>query len=67
MLNCGGLVDLSEFFTLSPEVTLYVIDSHRPHNLHNVFGSGQVGILCLNIIQLLFYIIFVLFNQPPTK
>ncbi|RUS21570.1 CDC45-like protein-domain-containing protein [Endogone sp. FLAS-F59071] len=45
MLNCGGLVDLSEFFTLSPEVTLYVIDSHRPHNLHNVFGSGQIVVL----------------------
>ncbi|KAJ3189473.1 hypothetical protein HDU85_003104 [Gaertneriomyces sp. JEL0708] len=42
LLNCGGLVDLSEMLSLNDEMTVYVCDSHRPLNLHGLFGSDQV-------------------------
>lgn len=45
MLNCGGLVDLSEYFTLSDEMTCYVLDSHRPLNLHNIYATNQIVVL----------------------
>lgn len=43
LINCGALIDLTEFFTPNDLVTFYVIDSRRPWNLDNVFGSPQVG------------------------
>jgi cell division control protein 45 len=36
MINCGGTVDLMEFLAPPPEVTVYVIDCHRPYHLENV-------------------------------
>ncbi|KAH8917330.1 CDC45-like protein [Atractiella rhizophila] len=39
LLNLGGLFDLSEFFSLPKSTTLHLIDSHRPTNLSNLFGS----------------------------
>ncbi|KAI9010687.1 CDC45 family [Hyaloraphidium curvatum] len=45
-INCGGMVDLKEFFSLPSErVRVYVIDSHRPLNLQNLFGSPQICVL----------------------
>ncbi|KAJ1977822.1 DNA replication initiation factor cdc45 [Dimargaris verticillata] len=49
-LNCGALADLEEVFTLPPnasddaddQVTLYVLDSHRPFSLHNLFQSTRI-------------------------
>ena len=38
LLNCGGCVDLVSFLPLPEEVTVYVFDAHRPHNLMNVQG-----------------------------
>jgi cell division control protein 45 len=37
MLNCGGVVDLSEFLTLTPEMHVFLLDSHRPLSLDNIF------------------------------
>ncbi|KAI8920232.1 CDC45 family [Powellomyces hirtus] len=42
MLNCGGLVDLNEMFTLSEDMTIYVCDSHRPLNLRSLFNQEQI-------------------------
>jgi cell division control protein 45 len=44
MLNCGGGVDLDELFELEslPNVTLYVIDSHRPYHPENVANKQQI-------------------------
>ncbi|KAJ1979420.1 DNA replication initiation factor cdc45 [Dimargaris xerosporica] len=49
-LNCGALADLEEVFTLPPssddnaddQVILYVLDSHRPFSLHNLFQSTRI-------------------------
>ena len=47
MLNCGGTMDVLREFEAEDEqpnsdVTFYVIDSHRPLNLDNVYGSSRV-------------------------
>lgn len=43
MINCGGLGNILECFTLSPEAKVYIIDSHRPLNLENMLeGNTQV-------------------------
>ena len=39
LLNLGSLVDLAQYFNLSPLTTLHVIDSHRPCNLDNLFSA----------------------------
>lgn len=38
-------MDLGEFLTLSPDMSVYVIDSHRPLNLHNLFNHQQICVL----------------------
>ncbi|KAJ3086943.1 hypothetical protein HK102_012141, partial [Quaeritorhiza haematococci] len=45
LLNCGGLVDLGEFLSLGDEMTVFVVDSHRPINLRNFFGNDQIYVL----------------------
>ncbi|KAF9426746.1 hypothetical protein BGZ94_006075 [Podila epigama] len=42
MLNCGGLLDLEEYIELSEDVTIYVLDNHRPVNLKNAFWNNEV-------------------------
>lgn len=36
------MVDLGEFLSLSPDMTVYLFDSHRPYSLVNIFGNAQV-------------------------
>lgn len=46
MLDCGGSVDLSDFFTtINPHVSIYLLDSHRPYTLFNIFNNPQLHIL----------------------
>lgn len=45
MINCGGMVDTSLYIDPPPNVTMYIMDSHRPLNLDNLFSSGQVAVL----------------------
>lgn len=35
-------MDLADMFTLRDDVRVHIIDSHRPFNLSNAFGSSQV-------------------------
>lgn len=44
LIDCGGIVDLAEFLSLSVNLTVYLIDSHRPHSLMNIFNNSQVSI-----------------------
>jgi hypothetical protein len=43
MINCGGIVDLVDFFGLHDRenILVYVIDSHRPYNLGNVRPDNE--------------------------
>ena len=43
MLGCGGIVDLSEYLSLSHEVSVWVFDNNRPYNLRNIFTNTQVS------------------------
>ncbi|KAG0368720.1 CDC45 family [Gamsiella multidivaricata] len=42
MLNCGGLFNLEDYINLTEDVTIYVLDSHRPVNLRNAFWNNEV-------------------------
>lgn len=53
MINCGGSVDLKEFFSLDESVSIYVLDSHRPYHLHNVRESNhQIRLLDDNSLEM---------------
>lgn len=41
LINCGGIVDLEDFFDLPEHTTVYVIDSHRPYHLANVEATNE--------------------------
>ncbi|SAM08075.1 hypothetical protein [Absidia glauca] len=42
LINCGGLVDVSEFLQVNNLVTLYILDSHRPLHLDNITGDNNI-------------------------
>ncbi|KAI8870495.1 CDC45-like protein [Ramicandelaber brevisporus] len=44
-INCGGSIDLGQYFTLPSNVIMYVVDSHRPFNLYNLYANDQVVVL----------------------
>ena len=47
MVNCGAVTPLQELLNLSevPDLPIFVIDSHRPLDLDNVYGTEQVKIV----------------------
>ena len=47
MINCGGTVDLKEFFNLDQSVSIYVLDSHRPYHLNNVRDTNEQVVFVL--------------------
>jgi cell division control protein 45 len=40
MINCGGLGNITQCFTLTEMTKVYIIDSHRPLNLENMHNSN---------------------------
>lgn len=42
MLNCGGIFNLEDYIDLSEEVTIYILDNHRPVNLRNAFWNNEI-------------------------
>lgn len=42
MIGCGGIVDLSEYLSLTNDVSVWVFDNNRPYNLRNIFTNTQV-------------------------
>lgn len=45
MLNCGGNIDILEILQPPEDVTIYVVDSHRPVDLVNFYCEQQVYLL----------------------
>lgn len=66
MIGCGGIVDLSEYLSLSHDVSVWVFDNNRPYNLRNVFTNSQVSlfirIIFLSFIFRLVLLMMVLFR-----
>lgn len=44
-INCGGTIDLVELLLPEEDITLFVLDSHRPLDVCNIYNPGQVKIL----------------------
>lgn len=42
MLNAGATIDLLDFLEIRTDINIYVMDSHRPYNLHNLFSYNNV-------------------------
>ncbi|KAI4486866.1 hypothetical protein M0802_012266 [Mischocyttarus mexicanus] len=45
MINCGGTIDLVELLQPPESVIFYIIDSHRPYDLCNIYSDYQICIL----------------------
>jgi cell division control protein 45 len=45
MINCGGSVDILDILEPAKDVTFFIIDSHRPLFLDNIFNQQQVRLL----------------------
>ncbi|KAJ1523930.1 hypothetical protein ONE63_010479 [Megalurothrips usitatus] len=45
LVNCGGTIDIVELLEPEEHVIFYLLDSHRPTDLCNVFSSSQVRII----------------------
>ncbi|KAI8394143.1 CDC45 family [Radiomyces spectabilis] len=41
LINCGGLVDITQYIQVSEQVNIYIIDSHRPLNLDNAVHDNR--------------------------
>eukprot|EP00501_MAST-03F_sp_TOSAG23-6_P001345 GSMAST32.ASY1.ANO1.1394.1 assembled CDS len=41
MLNCGGVVNLHEILSLPRRISCFVLDSHRPVHLANIYTEGK--------------------------
>ncbi|KAJ2798678.1 DNA replication initiation factor cdc45 [Coemansia guatemalensis] len=44
-LNCGAQMDIQDLLTLRDNLSVMIVDSHRPFNLYNVFWHEQVQCL----------------------
>lgn len=42
LVNCGGTVDLVDILQPEEHVVFFVLDSHKPTDICNVYSDGQV-------------------------
>ncbi|EFN83930.1 CDC45-related protein [Harpegnathos saltator] len=45
MINCGGTLDLVELLQPDESVVFFILDSHRPYDLCNIYSENQTCIL----------------------
>ena len=45
MINCGGGIDLYELLKPDEKVLFFILDSHRPYDLNNIYNERQMRIL----------------------
>ncbi|EFA05648.1 cell division control protein 45 homolog [Tribolium castaneum] len=45
LINCGGTVNLVDLFEPEEDAIFFIIDSHRPTHLDNIYSDGQVRLL----------------------
>jgi len=45
LVNCGGTINLIDAINPSEDVVFYILDSHRPLDLDNVYNQDQVKII----------------------
>lgn len=42
LVNCGGTIDIVDALQPEENVVFFVIDSHKPTDVCNVYNNGQV-------------------------
>ncbi|XP_075212608.1 cell division cycle protein 45 [Lycorma delicatula] len=47
LVNCGGTVDLVDLIEPEEDVVIFVIDSHRPTDLCNIYSLSQIRLVAL--------------------
>ncbi|XP_026501376.1 cell division control protein 45 homolog [Vanessa tameamea] len=45
LVNCGGTVDLVDILQPEEDVVFFVLDSHKPTDICNVYSDGQVRLI----------------------
>ncbi|XP_013143374.1 PREDICTED: cell division control protein 45 homolog isoform X2 [Papilio polytes] len=45
LINCGGTIDLVDILQPDEEVVFFVLDSHKPTDICNVYSDGQVRLV----------------------
>lgn len=45
LVNCGGTIDLVDILQPDEDVVFFIIDSHKPTNVCNVYSDGQVRLV----------------------
>lgn len=45
LINCGGTLDIVELLEPEEEITFFVLDSHRPTDLCNIYSERQIQLL----------------------
>lgn len=45
LINCGGTIDLVDILQPEEDVVLFVLDSHKPSDVCNVYSDGQVRLV----------------------
>lgn len=45
LINCGGTLDIVELLQPPEETIFFILDSHRPYDLTNVYSEQQIQIL----------------------
>jgi len=70
LINCGGSLDIIDILEPEEDITFFVIDSHRPTDICNVYSSSQVTIttLCqLNSFIPIFFIFQIRILATPEE
>lgn len=45
LINCGGTLDIVELLEPEEEIVFFVLDSHRPTDLCNIYSESQIRLL----------------------
>lgn len=45
LINCGGTIDLVDLLEPDEEVVFFILDSHRPLDLCNIYSNRQVRVI----------------------
>ncbi|CAB3364458.1 Hypothetical predicted protein [Cloeon dipterum] len=45
LINCGGSIDIVEELQPDPDVVFFVVDSHRPTDVCNIYSQSQIRLL----------------------
>lgn len=45
LINCGGGLDIVELLEPEEDITFFVLDSHRPTDLCNIYSERQIRLL----------------------